>query len=252
MSDANDSSDTRPSARVPAVELAALSRHYHLGGETVRALDEIDLLIGYGEHIAVVGPSGSGKSTMLQILGCLDTPTSGSYRLDGTDVVNLSESSLAAVRNQRIGFVFQGFHLLPRATARRNVELPLIYAGVSPRERRERAEAVLERVGLADRMNHKPTQLSGGQRQRVAIARALVTNPAILLADEPTGNLDSRTGLEILDLFDELSSDERALIVVTHDANLAKRAKRVVALKDGSIEFDGKSSEMEVGGAIGA
>ena len=250
--DPNNASATRQSEHVSAVELSKLSRHYHLGGETVRALDEIDLQIGYGEHVAVVGPSGSGKSTMLQILGCLDTPTSGNYLLDGTDVVNLSESSLAAVRNQRIGFVFQGFHLLPRATARRNVELPLIYAGVATKERRQRAEAVLERVGLVERMNHKPTQLSGGQRQRVAIARALVTNPAILLADEPTGNLDSRTGLEILDLFDELLSDERALIVVTHDADLAKRAKRVVALKDGRIEFDGEPSEMEVGSAIGS
>ena len=230
-----------------AVEFEAISRHYLLGGETVRALDEVDLRINYGEHVAIVGPSGSGKSTMLQILGCLDSPTSGCYRLDGIDVVELSQSELAEIRNQRIGFIFQGFHLLPRATARRNVELPLVYAGVPARERRERASEVLERVGLAERMGHNPTQLSGGQRQRVAIARALVTNPAILLADEPTGNLDTKTGLEILDLFDELRSEERALIMVTHDFGLAQRAKRMISLRDGKIEFDGVPEEDNMG-----
>lgn len=236
--------DGAPASGVaPSVQLTSLTRLYHLGDETVRAVDGIDLTIRYGEHVAIVGPSGSGKSTLLQILGCLDTPTAGSYKLDGEAVVDLSESRLAEVRNRKIGFVFQGFHLLPRATARRNVELPLVYAGVSSDERRERAEEALRRVGLGERMNHRPTELSGGQRQRVAIARALVTHPAILLADEPTGNLDSHTGAEILDLFDELRSPERALIMVTHDRVLASRALRLVALRDGKIEYDGVPSE---------
>jgi putative ABC transport system ATP-binding protein len=223
----------------PCVELTGVARLFHLGGETVHALDYVDMQIRYGEHVAIVGPSGSGKTTMLQLLGCLDSPTSGSYRLDGEDVVSLSESRLAEVRNQRIGFVFQGFHLLPRATALRNVELPLVYAGVSRAERRRLAEEMLESVGLADRMKHTPDKLSGGQRQRVAIARALVTRPAILLADEPTGNLDSRTGAEVLDLFDSLRSSERALIMVTHDSALARRTLRIVALRNGKIEYDG-------------
>lgn len=227
----------------PCVEVEQLSKLYHLGGEVVAALDGLDLTIHYGEHVAVVGSSGSGKSTLLQILGCLDSPTSGSYRLDGKAVGQLSESSLAEVRNARIGFIFQGFHLLPRATAQRNVELPLVYAGEPSAARRERAELALERVGLADRRHHRPDQLSGGQRQRVAIARALVTDPAILLADEPTGNLDSRTGAEILDLFDALAGPERALIMVTHDPALAQRARRMVALSDGRVAFDGPPSE---------
>jgi len=223
----------------PCVELVELSRHYHLGVETVRALDEVELTIRYGEHVAIVGPSGSGKSTLLQLLGCLDTPTGGTYRLDGKDVGALGESELATVRNAKIGFVFQGFHLLPRATARRNVELPLVYGGVAPKKRRERALEALRQVGLEDRVHHRPDELSGGQRQRVAIARALVTEPAILLADEPTGNLDSKTGSEILDLFDTLRSPERALIMVTHDNALARRAQRLVALRDGRIVYDG-------------
>jgi putative ABC transport system ATP-binding protein len=225
------------------VQLAGLSRLYHLGAETVRALDSIDLEIRYGEHVALVGPSGSGKTTMLQVLGCLDTPTAGSYRLDGVPVVDLSESALAEVRNSKIGFVFQGFHLLPRATARRNVELPLVYAGLPAAERRERALEALEAVGLANRAEHRPDELSGGQRQRVAIARALVTRPAMLLADEPTGNLDSHTGAEILDLFDTLRSPERALIMVTHDNALARRARRLVALRDGHLVYDGSPEE---------
>ncbi len=228
----------RPRGR-PCVELDAIRKHYQLGDETVRALDGVDLLIEYGEHVAIIGPSGSGKSTMLQILGCLDTPTSGVYRLDGLDVGKQSESQLAEVRNSKIGFVFQQFHLLPRASAVRNVELPLVYAGLPARDRRERAEAALERVGLADRMGHRPDQLSGGQRQRVAIARALVTDPAMLLADEPTGNLDTKTGAEILDLFDELRGPDRALVMVTHDEVLAQRTQRVIALRDGKLEFDG-------------
>jgi len=224
---------------LPSVQLSELTRLYHLGDETVRAVDGVDLTIHYGEHVAVVGPSGSGKSSLLQILGCLDTPSSGSYLLDGEPVLDLSESRLAEVRNAKIGFVFQGFHLLPRATAQRNVELPLVYAGMGADERRQRAQSALASVGLADRMNHRPGELSGGQRQRVAIARALVTNPAILLADEPTGNLDTHTGAEIMDLFDELRSPERTLIMVTHDLALARRARRLVALRDGRIEFDG-------------
>ncbi|TDJ68026.1 MAG: ABC transporter ATP-binding protein [Planctomycetota bacterium] len=223
----------------PCVELRGLTRHYHLGAETVHALDGIELTIAYGEHVAIAGSSGSGKTTLLQILGCLDTPTAGTYRLDGRAVGDLSESALAEVRNTKIGFVFQGFHLLPRATARRNVELPLVYAGVRAPERRRRAEQALATVGLADRAGHRPDQLSGGQRQRVAIARALVTEPAILLADEPTGNLDSRTGAEILDVFDSLLSPERALIMVTHDQALARRARRLVILRDGKIVHDG-------------
>ena len=227
----------------PCVQLSGVERHYRLGDQVVRALHGVDLVIHYGEHVAIVGPSGSGKSTMLQILGCIDSPTGGAYRLDGEDVGGLGESRLAEVRNRRIGFVFQGFHLLPRATARRNVELPLLYAGVSARERRERADNALEEVGLADRAGHRPDQLSGGQRQRVAIARALVTKPAILLADEPTGNLDSKTGAEVLDLFDSLRSPDRALVMVTHDAALARRAKRLVALRNGELVYDGDPDE---------
>jgi len=221
------------------ISLTDIHRHYQLGGETLAALDGVDLSVGYGEHLAIVGASGSGKTTLLQVLGCLDTPTSGSYRLDGEDVGGLSESRLAEVRNARIGFVFQGFHLLPRASALRNVELPLVYAGVSAAGRRAAAAEALESVGLGDRMRHSPDQLSGGQRQRVAIARALVTQPALLLADEPTGNLDTRTGEEILDLFDSLATPERALVMVTHDEHLARRAQRLVLLRDGRVEYDG-------------
>jgi putative ABC transport system ATP-binding protein len=227
------------SARPACVDLSALTKLYQLGDTTVRALDGVDLRIQYGEHVALVGPSGSGKSTLLQLLGCLDTATSGTYKLDGEDVGGLSESRLAEVRNAKIGFVFQGFHLLPRSTARRNVELPLVYGGVRASERKQRAEEALERVQLKDRMDFRPDQLSGGQRQRVAIARALVTRPAMLLADEPTGNLDTKTGAEILDLFDELRSPDRALIMVTHDEALAQRASRLLALRDGKLEFDG-------------
>lgn len=234
---------TVPNEATSCVRLNDLSKLYQLGEETVHALDHVDLSIGYGEHVAIIGPSGSGKSTMLQILGCLDSPTSGHYVLDGEAVEELSEARLAEVRNTKIGFVFQQFHLLQRASARRNVELPLVYAGRPAAERRERAEAALESVGLADQRGRRPDQLSGGQRQRVAIARALVTDPAILLADEPTGNLDSKTGAEILDLFDALQSPERTLVLVTHDAALARRARRLISLRDGHIEFDGPPAE---------
>ncbi|MHC4846609.1 MAG: ABC transporter ATP-binding protein [Planctomycetota bacterium] len=223
----------------PCVELEQLTRLYQLGQETVRALDGVDLRIDRGEHVAIVGPSGSGKSTLLQILGCLDRPTSGAYRLDGEDVGSLNEARQAEVRNRKIGFVFQQFHLLARATAQRNVELPLVYAGMAPGERARRAAEALEQVGLGAQLKRRPDQLSGGQRQRVAIARALVTRPSVLLADEPTGNLDSRTGSEILDLFDDLRTPERTLLLVTHDPALARRAKRLVALRDGQINFDG-------------
>jgi putative ABC transport system ATP-binding protein len=238
MGTPGDGSDAAVAAR-PCVELSRVARHYRLGGEVVRALDGVDLVVRYGEHVAIVGTSGSGKSTLLQILGCIDAPTAGTYRLDGADVGALSESRLAEVRNRRIAFVFQSFHLLPRASATRNVELPLVYAGVPARERRARAVAALTQVGLADRARHHPEELSGGQRQRVAIARALVSRPALLLADEPTGNLDSRTGAEVLDLFDSLRSPDRALIMVTHDSALARRAQRLVALRNGSVAYDG-------------
>ncbi|MCB9898468.1 MAG: ABC transporter ATP-binding protein [Planctomycetes bacterium] len=227
----------------PCVELEAVTRLYRLGEETVYALSELDLRIDRGEHVAIMGPSGSGKSTLLQILGCIDSPTSGTYRLDGEDVSRIGESARAEVRNRKIGFVFQQFHLLPRATARKNVELPLVYAGVPAKERKERAMAALGEVGLGAQTDRRPDQLSGGQRQRVAIARALVTDPALLLADEPTGNLDSRTGAEILDLFDALRGPERTLVLVTHDPNLASRARRLVALRDGRLQYDGPPSQ---------
>jgi len=224
------------------VEFEALSKVYGQGEAAVRALDGIDLRIDYGEYVAILGPSGSGKSTLLHILGCLDSPTGGRFRLDGEEVAGMTERRLARVRNRKIGFVFQSFHLLPRETAGRNVELPLVYAGVPRRARRERAARALAQVGLADRAGVTPEQLSGGQRQRVAVARALVTDPAVLLADEPTGNLDSRTGRGILDLFDSLRGPGRALIIVTHDAALARRARRVISLRDGRVEFDGPSN----------
>lgn len=228
------------------VELQQLSRHYVLGAETVRALDGVDLTIEHGEHVAIIGPSGSGKSTLLQILGCLDSPTAGRYALDGLDVSTLSETRQAEVRNAKIGFVFQQFHLLPRATARRNVALPLVYAGVPAAERRARAEEALAQVGLGDHGHRLPTELSGGQRQRVAIARALVTRPALLLADEPTGNLDSRTSAEVLDLFDDLLGPERTLILVTHSATLAKRAQRIISLHDGKLAYDGPAADYDM------
>jgi putative ABC transport system ATP-binding protein len=226
------------------VSLRGLARHYHLGGETVKALDGVDLEIAYGEHVAIVGPSGSGKSTLLQILGCIDSPTAGVYLLDGLDVSRVGESRLARVRNERIGFVFQDFHLLPRATARRNVELPLVYAGVGGRERRVRAEAALERVGLADRRTHRPDQLSGGQRQRVAIARALVTQPACVLADEPTGNLDRATADGVFALMLQLARDQgTAFVLVTHDQGLAARCGRQLLLTLGTLTEPGRLAE---------
>ena len=215
-----------------------LKKHYHLGAETVRACDGVDLLIQQGEFVAIMGPSGSGKSTFMNMVGCLDTPTEGQYWLNGTLVSELSEDDLARVRNKENGFVFQTFNLLPRATALHNVELPLIYGGVPGKERRRRAAEKLELVGLGDRMDHKPPEMSGGQRQRVAVARALVNEPALLLADEPTGNLDSVTSEDIMRQFEELNKQGQTIVLVTHEHDIAEHAKRQVHLKDGLIEKD--------------
>jgi putative ABC transport system ATP-binding protein len=210
-----------------------------MGDETIHALRGVALRIHRNEYLAIMGPSGSGKSTLMNMLGCLDTPSAGRYFFNGRDVAAMSDDELAEIRNREIGFVFQTFNLLPRSTALNNVELPLIYAGVPRAERLERARAALEHVGLADRMHHRPNELSGGQRQRVAIARALVTRPSIILADEPTGNLDSRTGEDILALFEELYAQGNTLIVVTHEEDVARHARRIVRLRDGLIESDG-------------
>jgi putative ABC transport system ATP-binding protein len=221
------------------IELNNITKTYKMGNELVHALDGVSLKIEDGEFIAIIGPSGSGKSTMMHVVGCLDKPTSGAYLLNGRDVSRLSDDQLAAVRNQNVGFVFQQFNLLNRANALRNVELPLRYGGVNGRERHRRAVDALESVGLADRMRHRPTEMSGGQQQRVAIARALVNSPTLLLADEPTGALDSHTGEEILQLFAQLQRDRGiTVILVTHDMNIARRARRIVSLKDGRIESD--------------
>jgi putative ABC transport system ATP-binding protein len=220
------------------IRTKGLTKNYVLGAETVRALRGVDVVIERNEYIALMGPSGSGKSTFMNLIGCLDTPTAGEYWLDGTAVAGLSDDELARIRNHYIGFIFQTFNLLPRATALHNVELPLIYAGVASRERHERAVDVLEKVGLGDRMSHKPSELSGGQRQRVAVARALVNRPSLLLADEPTGNLDSKTGEEIMALFGQLHDDGQTIMVVTHEHDIAAHAQRVVTLRDGVIESD--------------
>ncbi len=220
------------------IRTKGLSKEYVMGAEIIYALRGIDVEIERNEYVALMGPSGSGKSTFMNLIGCLDTPTAGEYWLNGTAVARLNDDQLAAIRNREIGFVFQTFNLLPRATALHNVELPLIYGGTGARERRERAEHVLERVGLADRMTHRPSELSGGQKQRVAVARALVNDPAILLADEPTGNLDSRTGAEIMALFDELHDSGQTILLVTHEHDVALHANRRITLLDGLIESD--------------
>ncbi len=220
------------------IELRRIEKLYFMGEEEVHALHGVDLGIARNEYVAIMGPSGSGKSTLMNIIGCLDTPSSGTYHLNGTDVSDMDANELAEVRNQQIGFVFQTFNLLPRATALSNVELPLIYAGLSRRVRRQRAEEAMDRVGLSDRMRHRPAELSGGQRQRVAIARALINKPSILLADEPTGNLDSRTGEEIMGLFAALHQEGNTVILVTHEADIAAHARRVVRLLDGRIAAD--------------
>lgn len=220
------------------IDFRSVSKRYEMGRSVVVALDAVDLAIDENEYVAIMGPSGSGKSTLMNILGCLDRPSSGTYRLKDRPVEEYSDDELAQVRNQEIGFVFQTFHLMPRADAWHNVELPLVYAGLTAPARRERVERALQEVGLSDRAKHRPSELSGGQRQRVAIARALVNSPAILLADEPTGNLDSRTGDEIMALFDGLRAGGRTLVVVTHEEEVARHALRVVRLRDGRIESD--------------
>ncbi|HSJ31081.1 MAG TPA: ABC transporter ATP-binding protein [Longimicrobiales bacterium] len=223
---------------IPVIRTQGLTKEYVLGAETVRALRGVDLTIERNEYIAIMGPSGSGKSTFMNLIGCLDTPTAGEYWLDGTQVSGLEDDELAKIRNQYIGFVFQTFNLLPRASALHNVELPLIYAGVSKKERQERAVDVLQKVGLGDRMEHKPSELSGGQRQRVAVARALVNRPSLLLADEPTGNLDSKTSTDIMALFDELHAGGQTIMLVTHEHDIAEHAHRTVTLRDGIISAD--------------
>jgi len=220
------------------IEIRNIIRDFPLGQETVHVLKGIDLDIERGDYIAIMGPSGSGKSTLMNLLGCLDTPTSGSYILNGKDVSKMSDDELAEIRNNEIGFVFQTFNLLPRTTALENVAFPMIYAGMSKKDRTERAEEVLTDVGLADRMDHKPNQLSGGQRQRVAVGRALVNKPSIILADEPTGNLDSKTSEEIMDLLDEIHKNGNTVIVVTHEEDIAAKAHRVIRLIDGMVDSD--------------
>ncbi len=222
------------------IKIRNITRDFPLGNEVVKVLKGIDLDIERGEYVALMGPSGSGKSTLMNLLGCLDTPTSGSYELNGKDVSNMTDDELAEIRNKEIGFVFQTFNLLPRTTALENVALPMVYAGASKSERTERAKQVLTDVGLADRMDHKPNQLSGGQRQRVAVGRALVNKPSIILADEPTGNLDSKTSEEIMNLFNEIHKAGNTVILVTHEEDIAENAHRIIRLRDGIVESDTK------------
>ena len=228
----------------PIIDIKAITRDFQLGNETVNVLKGIDLLINKGEYVALMGPSGSGKSTLMNILGCLDTPTSGSYILNGKQVSEMHDDELAEIRNKEIGFVFQTFNLMPRTTALDNVALPMVYAGFSKDERNKRATEVLTQVGLADRMDHKPNQLSGGQRQRVAVGRALVNKPSIILADEPTGNLDSKTSVEIMKLFGEIHANGNTVILVTHEEDIAAHAHRIIRLRDGIIENDFKNKEI--------
>lgn len=223
----------------PVIEIKGIGKTYRIGEVVVNALREVDLNINKGEYVALMGPSGSGKSTLMNILGCLDTPSRGKYFLNSTDVSNMTDNALAEIRNKEIGFIFQTFNLLARNTSIDNVALPLVYAGLPKKERIAKAENALRSVGLGDRMDHKPNELSGGQRQRVAIARALVNSPSIILADEPTGNLDSKTSYEIMELIEKIHEAGNTVIIVTHEEDIAKRAKRIVRLRDGLIESDG-------------
>lgn len=226
------------------IRLEGIVRNFFLGQQIVKVLKDISLSIDRNEYMALMGPSGSGKSTLMNLLGCLDTPTSGKYWLNGRDISELSDNELADIRNREIGFIFQTFNLLPRSTALENVSLPLVYAGFSASERKQRAEEVLEQVGLADRMDHRPNQLSGGQRQRVAVARALVNRPSLILADEPTGNLDTKTSFEIMKLIKEIHEAGNTVILVTHEEDIAEEAERIVRLRDGMVESDTLASQV--------
>lgn len=241
---------TTPDPNQRLIEITDLKKRYQMGSEVVWALDGISLNVERGEYIAIMGPSGSGKSTLMNMLGCLDTPTSGHYFLNGQDVSQYTDDDLAEIRNREIGFVFQTFNLLPRVDCLRNAELPLIYAGMSRADRRERAAEALRKVGLGDRMDHRPNELSGGQRQRVATARALVNNPSILLADEPTGNLDTETGHEIMLLFESLYRQGNTLLVVTHEEDIAHHARRILRLRDGKLEQDVRVESPELADAV--
>ncbi len=233
---------TKAPARDNVIVTRDLVRQYEMGGEVIRALNGVDINIRRNEYVAIMGPSGSGKSTLMNLLGCLDTPSAGEYWLNGTLVSKMKDDELARIRNKEIGFVFQTFNLLPRATALQNVELPLVYAGIKADVRHKRAQEALEKVGLGQRMHHRPNELSGGQRQRVAIARALVNNPSILLADEPTGNLDSKTSEEIMKVFESLANEGQTVIMVTHEPDIAAHAQRVIILRDGKLASDDSKS----------
>jgi putative ABC transport system ATP-binding protein len=241
---------TTPDPNQRLIEITDLKKRYQMGAEVVWALDGISLNVERGEYIAIMGPSGSGKSTLMNMLGCLDTPTSGHYFLNGQDVSQYTDDDLAEIRNREIGFVFQTFNLLPRVDCLRNAELPLIYAGMSRADRREQAAEALRKVGLGDRMDHRPNELSGGQRQRVATARALVNNPSLLLADEPTGNLDTETGHEIMLLFESLYRQGNTLLVVTHEEDIAHHARRILRLRDGKLEQDVRVESPELADAV--
>ena len=234
------------------IDIRDITKVYEMGEEKVHALSGVTISVSKGEYIAIMGPSGSGKSTLMNLIGCLDTPSSGSYILNGREVATMTDDELAAIRNQEIGFVFQTFNLLPRTTALQQVELPLVYSGLARKERRERAVKALAAVNLSDRMGHQPSEMSGGQRQRVAIARALINNPSILLADEPTGNLDSATGIEIMALFDQLNGRGNTIVLVTHEEDIAAHARRIVRLRDGKVLSDGPNERVRPADAAAA